>query len=62
VIRGDDPEERVRRLLRTRISGPGHMMTYTDLGFLVLWEAASRGRPVSRWTGSSSGGCGGRCG
>lgn len=48
VVRGDTERERVRRLLRTRILGPGHMMTYTDLGFLVLWEAAERvaGEPL----------------
>jgi serine-type D-Ala-D-Ala carboxypeptidase len=51
VIRGDTPEERAERLLRTRTMGPGHMMTYTDLGFLVLWEAASRvaGEPLDRF-------------
>jgi serine-type D-Ala-D-Ala carboxypeptidase len=48
VIRGDSPEERARRLLRTRTLGPGHLMTYTDLGYLVLWEAAERvaGEPL----------------
>lgn len=48
VIRGDSPAERARRLLRTRTMGPDQMVTYTDLGFLVLWEAAERvaGEPL----------------
>jgi CubicO group peptidase (beta-lactamase class C family) len=48
VIRGETSTERVQRLLRTRTMGPGQMMTYTDLGFLVLWEAAQRvaGEPL----------------
>jgi serine-type D-Ala-D-Ala carboxypeptidase len=51
AIRGDDPEERARRLLRTRTLGPGHLMTYTDVGYLVLWEAAQRvaGEPLERF-------------
>jgi CubicO group peptidase (beta-lactamase class C family) len=51
AIRGDDPDERLRRILRTRIDiPPGNRVTYTDLGFLVLWEAASRvaGEPADR--------------
>jgi serine-type D-Ala-D-Ala carboxypeptidase len=51
VIRGDSPGERLRRILRTRIEiPPGSAVTYTDLGFLVLWEAASRvaGEPAER--------------
>jgi serine-type D-Ala-D-Ala carboxypeptidase len=48
MILGDKPAERAQRLLRTRTMGPGKMMTYTDLGFLVLWEAAQRvaGEPL----------------
>jgi serine-type D-Ala-D-Ala carboxypeptidase len=51
VIRGDTPSERAQRLLRTRTMGPGQMMTYTDLGFLVLWEAAQRvaGEPLDEF-------------
>lgn len=48
VIRGDSPRERAERLLRTRTLGPGHLVTYSDIGFLVLWEAAERvaGEPL----------------
>lgn len=51
-IRGDTPRERVRRLLRTRIDErPGRQVEYTDLGYLVLWEAATRaaGEPLPRF-------------
>jgi serine-type D-Ala-D-Ala carboxypeptidase len=51
VVRGEGERERVRRLLRTRGIGPGHIMTYTDLGFVVAWEAAQRvaGEPLERY-------------
>jgi len=52
VIRGSHPEERVRRILRTRIEEPpGRYVEYTDLGFVVLWEAAERaaGEPLERY-------------
>ena len=48
-IRGSTPAERLRRILRTRITEPpGRQAEYTDLGFLVLWEAAERvaGEPL----------------
>lgn len=49
AIRGSTPEERVRRLLRTRLQlPPGRQVAYSDVGFLVLWEAAQRaaGEPL----------------
>ena len=52
VIRGSHPRERVRRILRTRIEEPpGRYVEYTDLGFVVLWEAAERaaGEPLERY-------------
>lgn len=52
VIRGTEPDERLRRLLRTRIDiSPGTTVEYTDLGFLVLWAAAERvvGEPLEGW-------------
>jgi len=51
LIHGDSPRDRAQRLLRTRTMGPGHMVTYTDLGFLVLWEAAGRvaGEPLENF-------------
>lgn len=51
-IRGATPRERARRLLRTRIDErPGRQVEYTDLGYLVLWEAATRaaGEPLPRF-------------
>ncbi len=51
-IRGATDRERLRRLLRTRITAsPGTDVTYTDLGYLVLWEAAQRaaGEPLPRY-------------
>lgn len=48
-IRGSTDRERLRRLLRTRLTqSPGQGVTYTDLGFLVLWAAAERvaGEPL----------------
>jgi CubicO group peptidase (beta-lactamase class C family) len=52
AIRGDAPRERVRRILRTRIDeAPGTQVEYTDLGYVVLWEAAQRaaGEPLPRF-------------
>lgn len=52
AIRGDAPRERVRRILRTRIDErPGRHVEYTDLGYVVLWEAAERaaGEPLTRF-------------
>ncbi len=51
-IRGDEPGERLRRLLRTRIDEPpGRHVVYTDLGYVVLWAAAERaaGEPLTRF-------------
>jgi CubicO group peptidase (beta-lactamase class C family) len=51
-IRGTGERERVRRLLRTILSTPpGRGVQYTDLGFLVAWEAAARvaGEPLDRF-------------
>lgn len=51
-IRGTTERERVRRLLRTILSvPPGRSVQYTDLGFLVAWEAAARvaGEPLERF-------------
>lgn len=43
VLRGDTPREVAQRLLRTRIyHEPGSKTEYSDLGFVVLWEAAQR--------------------
>ena len=43
AIRGSTPREVVRRLLRTRLGGkPGDYVEYSDLGFIVLWEAATK--------------------
>lgn len=50
-IRGSTDRERLRRLLRTRLTrSPGDGVTYTDVGFLVLWAAAERvaGEPLPR--------------
>lgn len=52
VIRGDTPRERLRRILRTRIDeAPGRHVEYTDLGFVVAWEAAQRaaGEPLPKF-------------
>jgi serine-type D-Ala-D-Ala carboxypeptidase len=49
AIRGSTPDERTRRLLRTRLHlPPGRQVAYSDVGFVVLWEAAKRaaGEPV----------------
>lgn len=51
VIRGSTPQERTRRLLRTRLGlAPGHEVFYSDVGFVVLWEAARRaaGEPLPK--------------
>jgi CubicO group peptidase (beta-lactamase class C family) len=51
-IRGSGERERVHRLLRTRLDvPPGRKVEYTDLGFLVAWEAAERvaGEPLDRF-------------
>jgi serine-type D-Ala-D-Ala carboxypeptidase len=50
VLRGDTPEERLRRVLRTRIPvPPGHVVVYTDLGHLAAWAAAENvaGEPLT---------------
>jgi serine-type D-Ala-D-Ala carboxypeptidase len=52
VLRGDTPEERLRRVLRTRIPvPPGRVMVYTDLGFLAAWAAAENaaGEPLAEF-------------
>lgn len=52
VIRGEEAHERTRRILRTRLGiPPGRAMVYTDLGFVVLWEAAERvaGEPLTEY-------------
>jgi CubicO group peptidase (beta-lactamase class C family) len=49
AIRGATPEERARRLLRTKLGvPPGRLMTYSDVGYVVLWAAAGRaaGEPL----------------
>jgi serine-type D-Ala-D-Ala carboxypeptidase len=49
AIRGTTPQERQRRLLRTRLHlPPGRAVVYSDLGYLVLWAAAERvaGEPL----------------
>jgi serine-type D-Ala-D-Ala carboxypeptidase len=49
AIRGSTPQERQRRLLRTRLhTPPGRSVVYSDLGFVVLWAAAERvaGEPL----------------
>jgi CubicO group peptidase (beta-lactamase class C family) len=51
VIRGTTPEERLRRLLRTRLHvPPGRSVVYSDVGYVVLWAAAQRaaGEPLER--------------
>jgi len=52
VIRGDTPDERLRRVLRTRIPDPpGREVEYTDLGYVALFAAAQRaaGEPLPRF-------------
>jgi CubicO group peptidase (beta-lactamase class C family) len=49
AIRGSTPQERLRRLLRTRLHvPPGRSVAYSDLGYVVLWTAAERaaGEPL----------------
>lgn len=49
AIRGATPQERARRLLRTRLHfPPGTQVAYSDIGFTVLWAAAERvaGEPL----------------
>ena len=51
-IRGDDPRERLRRILRTRMEVPPEReVEYTDLGFVAAWAAAERaaGEPLPRY-------------
>jgi serine-type D-Ala-D-Ala carboxypeptidase len=52
VVRGDTPEERARRLLRTLVRvPPGTYVNYSDIGYVVLWEAAERaaGEPLEEY-------------
>jgi CubicO group peptidase (beta-lactamase class C family) len=43
AIRGATPEERARRILRTKLAvPPGRQVTYSDIGYLVLWAAAEK--------------------
>jgi CubicO group peptidase (beta-lactamase class C family) len=47
--RGRTPEERLRRVLRMELQAPpGIYVNYSDVGFIVLWEAATRaaGEPL----------------
>jgi serine-type D-Ala-D-Ala carboxypeptidase len=49
AIRGTSPEERLRRLLRTLLlTPPGRQVEYSDIGYVVLWAAATRaaGEPL----------------
>jgi CubicO group peptidase (beta-lactamase class C family) len=49
AIRGTTPQERQRRLLRTRLHmPPGRDVVYSDLGFVALWAAAQNaaGEPL----------------
>lgn len=40
---GSTPEERLASLLRTRLEAPpGTLVQYSDVGYIVLWEAAQR--------------------
>jgi serine-type D-Ala-D-Ala carboxypeptidase len=51
AVRGGTPAERQRRLLRTLLgTPPGQTMTYSDIGYIVLWAAvqAAAGEPVPR--------------
>jgi serine-type D-Ala-D-Ala carboxypeptidase len=52
VLRGETPDERLRRVLRTRIPvPPGRVMVYTDVGFLAAWAAAENaaGEPLTEY-------------
>ena len=52
TIRGSTPPERLRRILRTRITEPpGRQVEYTDLGFVVLGEVVERvtGEPLAEF-------------
>jgi serine-type D-Ala-D-Ala carboxypeptidase len=49
AIRGSTPEERLRRILRTKLGvPPGRQMVYSDVGYVALWAAAGRaaGEPL----------------
>jgi serine-type D-Ala-D-Ala carboxypeptidase len=49
AIRGSTPEERLRRILRTKLGvPPGRQMVYSDVGYVALWAAAERaaGEPL----------------
>jgi serine-type D-Ala-D-Ala carboxypeptidase len=49
AVRGSTPEERLRRLLRTKLHlPPGRQVVYSDIGYVVLWAAAERaaGEPL----------------
>jgi serine-type D-Ala-D-Ala carboxypeptidase len=49
AIRGNTPQERARRILRTLVQvPPGTLVTYSDVGFLAVWLAAERaaGEPL----------------
>jgi serine-type D-Ala-D-Ala carboxypeptidase len=50
AIRGATPAERTRRLLLTKLhTTPGRQVAYSDIGYVVLWAAASRaaGEPLT---------------
>jgi serine-type D-Ala-D-Ala carboxypeptidase len=43
AVRGSTPEERLRRLLRTKLHvPPGREAVYSDIGYVVLWAAAEQ--------------------
>jgi serine-type D-Ala-D-Ala carboxypeptidase len=49
AVRGSTPEERLRRLLRTKLHlPPGQQAVYSDVGYVVLWAAAEQaaGEPL----------------
>jgi CubicO group peptidase (beta-lactamase class C family) len=49
AIRGSTPEERLRRILRTKLGvPPGRQMVYSDVGYVALWAAAEKaaGEPL----------------
>jgi CubicO group peptidase (beta-lactamase class C family) len=51
AIRGSTDAERARRLLRTKLGvPPGVQVTYSDIGYVVLWAAAERvaGEPLPK--------------
>lgn len=51
-MRGNTPARRLRSLLRSRlVAPPGQLMMYSDLGFIVAWQAATRaaGQPLPRY-------------